>query len=238
MQQPAPGRSPIPIFLGVAVLLGALVGGVSFYKLRNQTPTHLPESPAAKVPPIAAPQATLSFSLSAQLKKDAKGKLTEFNDPIVFSAGDTLRLKLQSERPGYLYLINEGPAPKGDLPLYIFLHPAPKLGEGLFPHQQVVTLPPDESSGFVMDAVPGTEKLWLCWATAKVPELEKLRAYLDDKQAQGEVKATADAAALQAFLKENANKAKPIVELTDNQTLLKTPPENWLLLYLLKLQHR
>jgi hypothetical protein len=197
----------------------------------------LPENTPTLAP--TAPQATLSFSLSAQLKKDPKGKFTEFNGPIVFSAGDTLRLKVKSERPGYLYLFNEGPSPQGgEVPLFIFLHPDPKLGEGLLSHEQIVTLPDDANSGFVMDTVPGTERLWLCWATYKVPELEKLRAYLADAQAQGEVKAPADAAALQAFLKENQSKAKPVVELTDNQTLLKTPPEQGLLLYLLKLEHR
>ncbi len=232
--RPAKGRSPLPFFFAGALLLGGIVGGVSFYKLRNQPPSHLPEV----VTPVSAPQATLSFSLSAQLKKDAKGKLTEFSGPIIFSAGDTLRLKLQSERPGYLYLINEGPAPKGDAPLYIFLHPNLKLGEGLFPHEQLVTLPSDADSGFVMDAVAGTEKLWLCWATYKVPELEKLRAYLDNPQAPGEVSSPADTKALQAFFSEYADKGKPVVELADNKTLLKTPPDAGVLLYLLKLEHR
>ncbi len=232
--RPAKGRSPLPFFFAGALLLGGIVGGVSFYKLRNQPPSHLPEV----VTPVSAPQATLSFSLSAQLKKDAKGKLTEFSGPIIFSAGDTLRLKLQSERPGYLYLINEGPAPKGNAPLYIFLHPNLKLGEGLFPHEQLVTLPSDADSGFVMDAVAGTEKLWLCWATYKVPELEKLRAYLDNPQAPGEVSRPEDAKALQAFFSEHLDKGKPVVELADNKTVLKTPPDAGVLLYLLKLEHR
>jgi serine/threonine-protein kinase len=233
--RPAPGRSPLPIFVGIAVLLGLIVGGVSFYKLRNQPGSHVPETP-----PVVAtqPQTALSFSLTAQLKKDAKGKLTEFSGPITFNAGDTLRLKVRSERPGYFYLFNEGPAPQGDQPLFIFLHPDPKLGEAQFPAQQIVTLPDDANSGFVMDAVPGTEKLWLAWSPVKVPELEKLRGYLADAQAQGEVKAPADVEALQAFLKNNADKAKPVVELTDDQTLLKAPPDAGLVLYLLRLQHR
>jgi serine/threonine protein kinase len=237
--RPAPGRSPLPFFFVGVVLFGLIVGGVSYFKLRNQSGTHVPaETNPNKNALTSLPQATLSFSLSAQLKKDAQGKLTEFNSPIVFSAGDRLRLKLQSERPGYLYLINESPAPKGDASLYIFLHPEPKLGEGLFPHQQVVTLPANADSGFVMDAVPGTEKLWLCWATNKIPELEKLRAYLDNPQAPGAVSGAEDAQVLRAFLAEYATNAKPVVELADNKTVLKSPPDAGVLLYLLKLEHR
>jgi predicted Ser/Thr protein kinase len=237
-QRPASGRSPLPFFFIGAVLLGLIVGGVSYFKMRNQPGTHVPEKvPAVSAPPAAA-QATLSFSLSAQLKKDAQGKLTEFNSPIVFSAGDTLRLKLQSERPGYFYLINESTAPQGNAPLYIFLHPHPKLGEELFPHEQIITLPADADSGFVMDAVQGTEKLWLIWTTFKVPELEKLRAYLNNPQAPGAVSKPEDTQALQAFLSEYATKGKPVVELADNKTLLKTPPDASVLLYLLKLEHR
>ncbi|MBI1762548.1 MAG: protein kinase [Acidobacteria bacterium] len=234
--RPAPGKSPLPYFALIVVLLAGAVGIFSYFKLRNTPPSHLPENSGNTV---VLPERILSYSISScsRVKQDGSCAIAakEHKQAIIFPPGSGLRLNFASDRTGYFYLFNEDPKLQNGLPVYNLLAPMPpdrpnaQLAAG-----QTLALP-GANTYSVADAAQGTEKLWLIWSPTAVEEFEQLRRALGARKSV-EVKEAAEAKLVQEFLKRN-EAAKAVAELGDTQTYLKGKPGK-LLLYLLELDRQ
>ncbi|HEX5081682.1 MAG TPA: protein kinase [Blastocatellia bacterium] len=88
-----------------------------------------------------------------------------------FESGWKFHLRFSSPQPGYLYLLNEGPAAGAAgnfrllFPILSVNHSSARIGA----NEPVVT------GWYVFADEPGTEKLWIVWAAAPVNELEAVR---------------------------------------------------------------
>jgi serine/threonine protein kinase len=242
VRRPAPGRSPLPYFALVVVLLAGVAGVYSYWKLRNAAPSHLPQTP----PVVAAlsPERILSYSIGVCLSvkpdytcaKAAK----EYPGEIFFPASSGLRLNLTSNREGYFYIFNEDPQLHQGLPVYNLLVPAPESPEAKMPEAKMSAgrslRLPNDTAFFAADKTQGEEKLWLIWSPQPVNELEQVRADLAARHTI-EVKDPKDVKQVQEYLARNYPTAKAVAEKDETQTHLKGKPDG-LLIYQLKLQRQ
>ncbi len=236
--RPASGKSPLPYFALIVVLLAGVVGIYSYFKVRNAPPSHTPEN-SGGVKTIK-PERALSYSISSCLRVNAQnrtcaGEATEYNDPIVFPPKSGLRLNFSNERAGHFYIFNEAAQAKNGPPMYILLAPALDALDASLTAGQNLSLP-GEKIYFLADKAQGTEKLWLIWSPNPLPEFEQLRRNLLARKFAG-ITAPDEVKLVQDFIKRNETAAKPIAELGDTQMHLKANPGS-LLVYLMKLRRQ
>ncbi|MGH9843333.1 MAG: protein kinase domain-containing protein, partial [Blastocatellia bacterium] len=178
--RPAPARSGRRTIAFASTLLIALAALLFFIARNRQTTNVQTVAPA----PVQAERA-LEYWIVAQKYRNRKPYGAPFKLPgaIFFEAGDHFFLHLSVSQPGYFYLINEGPRPASDLPDYNVLFPKPGVNNGsaLLAVNQELTFP-ERGEGFVLDQERGTEKLWLAWSEASVPELEAVKSVVNAKQ--------------------------------------------------------
>jgi len=106
-----------------ALLVLMLIGTVAWRSLRSDN--H--DAPVVTLPnpttaPPAAPERALSYSL--RVKKPGARSFAALDD-VILKAGDEADFNLSSPQTGYLYVINEGPAPTRGLPNFVVLFPTP-----------------------------------------------------------------------------------------------------------------
>jgi hypothetical protein len=149
-----------------------------------------------------------------------------------FLSGWQFTILCNSPQDGFLYLLNEGADEKGaKLLRMLFPHPQNNaaLSAAVKANQQVQTA----ASAF--DANPGIEKLWLVWASQKVPELERVKRLVNSKDL-GAIRDAEQSKAIQDFLKQYGE-PKPAKELdkATNRVTVKGGTEA--LIELLELYH-
>jgi serine/threonine protein kinase len=171
--EPAKGNRRFAIALIAILALAAGVIGV--YVWRNKRNRTVIQPPAV----LAAPQRTLTYWITVQKFKDGKAHQDPFDisGEINFEADYQIRLSVRSPQPGYLYVLNEGPATAGRGPEYNVVFPSPTANEGsaaLSANQRVLI--PDDS-WLVFDKQQGVEKLWLVFSDQSVPELDGIKAF-------------------------------------------------------------
>ena len=125
----------------------------------------------------AAPVRQLSYSVSVQRYRDNKPYREPFQleREIVFEEDYRIRLNLAAPQEGFLYIVNEGPELRNNLPMYVLLFPAPTANAGsprLSPGQALRI--PDQSE-FRFDHQQGFERVWLIWASKPNELLAKLQ---------------------------------------------------------------
>ncbi len=188
------------------------------------------------VPP--APERLLSYFVEVQEYRDGR----PFQDPfrlskeMIFAARYRIRLVFSSSEPGYLYLLNEGPAGPNHLPGFNVLFPSPTANNGsalLSPGQAI---PVPGKRFLVFDDQWGEENLWMVWANRSVLELEALKKWANE-QDRGNIQDPQQIHAVKEYLEKHAA-SKPRVERDEagKQTVLHGRGEVWV--NLLKLEHR
>lgn len=217
----------------IALLVFVLAGGLSFaaWKLLR------PQAAHDVVPPPVAEATTaetiLNYSLTVQRMRDGK----EFKEPFqstgreIFENGWRFRLNVSPQKPGYLYLINEGLDDRGET-VYTILFPVD--GDARLPADQAVQLP-DSSRHYEFTGEAGTEKIWLVWAGRPVRELEALKGLVNPED-QGEISRPAQIASVRGFLAAHAA-AKPEVvrDAANKQTSIKAAGD--VVVHLAELEH-
>jgi hypothetical protein len=125
---------------------------------------------AAGMPTSAPPPATgTPLGLKYTLLKLTGGDLTEVPTDSVFHAGDRIRFKVETNGPGYLYIIAQGSSGTWQ-PLF----PSPDVDggsnrvEGF--HSYIMPL----KTRFAFDEQAGTEKLFLIFTREKQADLENM----------------------------------------------------------------
>jgi len=213
------------IALGAMLLVTAAIFGINIWRSGRQR--------AIVGAPVPSPESILTYWITVQKFKDNK----PYQDPfplageINFEENYRIRVNVRSPQPGYLYVLNEGPA--SAQPEYVVLFPSPTANNGspLLPAEQLVLIP--EKSWFKFDAQQGIEKLWLIFSADAVPELEAVKAYANP-ESRGLITDAAKNGQVQKFLATHST-TKSDVNKGDAFTTLKSAGK--LLVYAIKLEH-
>jgi hypothetical protein len=151
---------------------------------------------------------------------------------MIFEEDYQIRLSFSSPQKGYLYILNEGPvvtsAPEFNV---VFPSSTANNGSSLINAGQVTQIP--EQSWLKFDSQQGTEKLWLVFSEAVVPELESLKEFAG-RQTQGLITDPARNKVVHDFLNTHSE-TKPHIEKGERLTTLKSPSK--LLVHAIKLEH-
>lgn len=225
------GGLPAIALVGVAVLV---VGGAAAGLLLWKKPTAAEPRTAAAVTPARE----LAYFLTVQKYRNGQPYRESFQlaREMLFGPDDRLRLTVTSPQSGYVYIINEGPEPRGGKPSYNVLFPTTTTGAGsaLLASGREAQIP--EQSWFKFDEQRGTESLWLVSATREVPELEAVKG-LANPTDRGVVSDPGQIDALQRFLTSHA--ATPPEKTEDaalKRTLLKASGD--VLVNVVRLEHQ
>ena len=220
-----PRRKPSAATLIVAAVVVALIG------ILVVAPRFIdrPAQPSVPTAAPATPPVALTYWITVQKYRNGK----PFEDPfrlaqaINFEKDYRIRLHFDSPRPGFLYLVSEAPAgTAGDSP-YNLIAATPIEG-GL-----VKQVPQD--SWFQFDDQKGSERVWIVWASSKVPELESSIPFMNTAD-RGTIRDAAISRGVSAFLMSRAA-SPPQIEKDDRtqQTQLRTGLDPFV--YLLTLEH-
>ena len=222
-------RRRIVLPLAVALALIGLVVAVVVMLPRNVSPPPALEAAASE------PLRQIIYSITVQKYRDGKPFETPFRlrDDINFEKDYRIRLSFGSAQPGYLYLINEGPAAGGQASSYNVLFPSDAAGSAALRENQQVQIPP--ASWFQFDQQQGEEKIWLVWAAAPVPVLESVKRFANP-QDRGEIKSAEQSAAVADFLKTRSS-AKPLVERDPEKKETTVKATGDVLVHVVRLEH-
>lgn len=150
---------------------------------------YTPPADAAKPAPVAtkkvaaksaAPKAgdahTLSTSVPlglryAVLKRDAAGQYAEVDPDTSFRSGDRIRLHVDANTSGYLYVVMQGSSGTWKL-----LFPSAEVagGSNLVRKGESRQIPSGDKGQFVFDEQAGNEKLFIVLTRQPEPDLDKL----------------------------------------------------------------
>ena len=191
------GRSKARIRIGLVggaiaiVLLG--IAGIFWLMTSRQDVT--PQGTATA--PVTAAARTFSYSLTVQKDPVRYPGSKPFQLPgeVIFSPGDRIRLSVNTPQPGFLYIINESPDSSQNL---LFPSSTSNAGSAELAAGQSIQIP-ERGDGFVFDEQQGTEKLWLIWSAASVPQLEAVKRWANPED-RGQIKDIAEQNAIRELL--------------------------------------
>jgi len=181
-------------------------------------------------PPV---ERTLTYWITVQKFKDGKA----YQDPfplageINFEADYHIRVNVRSPQPGYLYILNEGPATVAPEYNVVFPTPTANNGSSVLPASQIVQIP--KESWLRFDAQQGVEKLWLVFSENSLPELESVKKFAGTETG-GLIADPALNKSIKDFLDAQLT-SKPEVEKGASLTTLRAAGN--LLIYAIKLEH-
>jgi len=228
--QPRRRRSGLraSIVAGAALLIAA---GVLIWNLGHREQGRAPEPE-----PMTE---RLSYWMMVQKYRDGRPYQEPFKltGEINFESDYHVRLHVINRRPGFLYILNEGPEPVNDLPSYVLLFPSPTANQGLAElaaGRQIAI--PERGDGFFFDREQGTEKLWLVWSSSPAPEMESVRSLVNPKD-RGAISDPAQIRAVRDWLAKNIQPAQLAVEKDERnkQTIIKGRGET--LVHQIRLEH-
>ena len=123
------------------------------------------ERPATAPIPSAGPALGLRYTLLKRVGDD----MVEVPTSTIFHAGDRIQFYVQTNGPGYLYIINQGSSGTWK-PMF----PSPEVEDGNnhVDGWRSYSMPP--KSRIVFDEQTGTEKIFIVFSRAPEPDLENL----------------------------------------------------------------
>jgi len=129
------------------------------------------------VPVMNASLAPLALRYSV-LKRDAQGSFTETDSDSTFKSGDRIRLTVQANDTGYLYVVM-----RGSTGAWRVLFPSSEEagGDNRVVKGRNYTVPPGKNGQFFFDETGGEEKLFLVLTRKAEPDLESLVYSMADK---------------------------------------------------------
>ncbi|MBK6426088.1 MAG: protein kinase [Blastocatellia bacterium] len=217
----APTKIVPTILAGVVVL--AVAAGLFWYiaKFVGPTPgpgpTNVPATnnggPGTVTP---TPTRELAYAIEVQKVRDGRDYEAPFtlSGEILFERDYKIRIQVTAREQGYLYILNEGENGPDGLPTFNLLFPSPTSNGGTASVSPNALIQIPARSWIVFDNAVGTEKVWLVWSVAAVPELEAVK-YVANPQDRGAILKPEQLAAVRAFITaQAANKAS--VERIDN----------------------
>jgi hypothetical protein len=150
--------------------------------------TPAPKAPEAKAPESKAAAKTVAKSTTksathtlsasvplglryAVMKRDASGQYAEVDPDTSFQSGDRIRLKVDANTSGYLYVVMQGSSGTWKL-----LFPSTEVagGSNHVSKGESRQIPSGERGQFVFDEQAGNEKLFIVLTRQPEPDLDKL----------------------------------------------------------------
>ena len=162
------------------------------------------------------PTRELAYAIEVQKVRDGRDYEAPFtlSGEILFERDYKIRIQVTAREQGYLYILNEGENGPDGLPTFNLLFPSPTSNGGTASVSPNALIQIPARSWIVFDNAVGTEKVWLVWSVAAVPELEAVK-YVANPQDRGAILKPEQLAAVRAFITaQAANKAS--VERIDN----------------------
>jgi serine/threonine protein kinase len=225
-------RAGAMAFVVGVILAAGVLGAVVWWRADPVSPA---TTPAALSPAI--PERALSYSITVQRYRDGAPYREPFRlaREMIFEKDFRVRLTVDSPEAGYLYILNEGPAPEGGTPAYNVLFPSPTTNGGLaqLTANQPIQIP--ERSWFQLDDEEGTEKIWLVWSAGPVEDLEATKQFVNSRD-KGTITDVGRAAAVRDFLAKQPI-AGPDVERDEERKQTNVRGRGDVLTYLLRLEH-
>jgi serine/threonine protein kinase len=217
------------IALVAIVLVTAAIFSVNLWRSSRATTSGSVVTPPST--PAVTDERTLTYWIT--VRKFKEGKLEKpftMAGEINFETDYRIRVSVSSPEPGYLYILNEGPASAE--PEYVALFPSRTANNGssFLAAGQEVQIP--EQSWFRFDKQQGVEKLWLVFSKDAVAELEAVKQFASART-RGLVTDPAQNKAIQNFL--GSVSVKPVAEKSETLTTLKATGK--LLIYPIRLEH-
>jgi class 3 adenylate cyclase len=117
------------------------------------------------------------YWITVQRYKDGRPYRQAFQlaNEVVFEEDFRIAVNVTAPKPGFLYVLNEGPLPDGSTSFNV-LYPSPGKTARV-PAGEAVRLPSEE--WFFFDRQAGSEKLSLIWSVSAMPDLEVLKERKD-----------------------------------------------------------
>ncbi len=212
---------PYAALAALAILISAAVwlAGVYFSRLHDtMSPKVLPES-----------RLTYYFSV----RKPNSQEWVRYGREMITPAGYFLRFYFSSPQSGHLYLLNEGPVPRGKMASFNILFPTPTTNQGssLLNANQTLQFPHDDT--LRLDADQGIEKLYIIWSAQEIAQIEQLKQW-ENRRDAGAVQSLADVSKIQEFLQKNPPMARADELESSTALIQKGDP----LVYMVKLAHQ
>jgi hypothetical protein len=150
------------------------------------------QDPPAKqtaVPVVAVANVPLGLRYSV-MKRDAAGKFAEVDQDATFHSGDRIRLTVDTNTAGYLYVVMQGSSGNWRL-----LFPSPEVegGNNRIEKGSTQQIPPGDKGQFVFDDQSGTEKLFLVLSRRPEADLDKLIYSITGTSTEGDRRLMASA---------------------------------------------
>jgi class 3 adenylate cyclase len=183
-----------------AVIVVVAAGALAFreWNKPKPTPPHVVETPL--------PEREFRYYIMVQKYRNGKPfeKSFRLSGVRLFEKDYRIRLNISSPKPGYLYVLNEGPESTNEKPDLNTLFPTPARMEGSarLESDQEIQIPPSPGY-FVFDKQKGAEKVWMIFAVDPIPELEALKQWVNTKNL-GAVGDVAQARAVLTLLRKYA----------------------------------
>lgn len=228
----APSKKRVLLVAIVAMVLAtAAIFAFSVWRSRRErVPVVTPLSPA----PVATDERTLTYWITVQKFRNGRAFDTPFPlaGEINFEADYRIRVHIRSPQPGYLYILNEGPATSAP-PEFNVVFPSETANNGssFLNAGQMVQIP--ASSWLQFDKQQGVEKLWLVFSETAVPELEAVKQFAN-RQTKGLITDVSQNKNIQNLL-TNPSLPKPGAEKGEALTTVKIAGK--LLVYAVRLEH-
>lgn len=116
----------------------------------------------------AAPPLGLRYAV---LKRDPSGAFKEVDAETSFKSGDRIRLQVDANTSGYLYVVMQGSSGNWRV---LFPSFEVAMGSNQVRKGQSLQIPPGDRGQFVFDDQAGTEKIFLVLTRQPQPDLDKL----------------------------------------------------------------
>jgi serine/threonine protein kinase len=234
---------PVAIVAGVmiAVVLAAGLAAQAFWPSPFGRENKRPENkrpperhdpiPASTVTPVdAQTDNSLTYWLTIQKAKDQSNTF-ESSGAEPFESGDAFQLNVLADKPGYLYVLNEGKTAAGEMS-FTMIYPTPIAGKGLAQLEGGRTIQTGRNR---FSGRPGREQFWIVWSDAPIAQLEDAR----DKAFKNEGRLTDKALAngVREYFASHYDSLAPLHEETINHRTVARGKTNHLV-KLLELEHR
>lgn len=236
-------RLGVPVvvaFMVLALVVVASLVALAFWPTPLRRETRLPperrEAVVTTVPPAVStePESSLTYWLTVQKAKDKRSARNAFEssgeEP--FESGDAFQLNVLAEKPGYLYVLNEGATDDGTMNFTI-IYPTLVRGKGSARLDGGRTV---QTARNTFGGRPGTEQFWMVWSAAPIVQLESaLDKALKDKIGRL-TDHTLATGVREFFASHHDSQSPPGEETLNHRTVIRAKSK--LLVKLLELQHR
>ncbi len=217
----------------VFALIGMLLVTAAIFAVNVWRSSRFSFGPSVTTPAVAPVERTLTYWITVQKFKGRNPYQEPFTlaGEINFEADYRIRVNVRSPQPGYLYILNEGPA--SGAPEYNIVFPTPTANKGssLLQASQMVQIP--EESWLRFDAQQGVEKLWLVFSESALPELDSLKQFAS-VETGGLITDPLRNKAIKDYL-DSQSTSKPEVEKGESLTTVRAAGQ--VLVYAIKLEH-